>query len=168
MSSFSIRPCTILDSDAIAATTIMAFWANPSWVLMWKGQTREAVIATAQKRMPHQLLHDRERKRHEKAVDSAGALLGYARWVLPADVEDGVPAERCWLDAKVPDPGVEARTEAARVFGVTERRYDHALDGLDEVIEGVRKRLVEGRRFLCTSDSLCSSFHFLTYYSPIS
>ncbi|KAF7589819.1 hypothetical protein BBP40_003629 [Aspergillus hancockii] len=105
MTAWKIEPCAITDAAALARNNMAAFWEDPTWVIMWpKEITLEFLIEQSTKRQPRNLLRDREKLRHLKAVDPVtSAVVGYARWILPARhlaAEDGSPA---WVEAQVPD-----------------------------------------------------------------
>ncbi|KAJ7362605.1 hypothetical protein DFH08DRAFT_682672 [Mycena albidolilacea] len=88
-----------------------AFWTDPSWRLLWPSITLPYLISQCSLRVPRNLLKDRATLRHQKAIDPAtGALLGYARWMVPATKE----AE--WLNAQVKDVESEAERQ-----GIEER-----------------------------------------------
>ncbi|KAJ5621897.1 Acyl-CoA N-acyltransferase [Penicillium herquei] len=96
MTSIVISQCTVIDGPALAANSILAFWADPHWVLAWRHRTLEYHISQIALRFPRNLLNNRDTMRHQKAVDpETGRIL------------DGTPT---WPEAQV--PAVEAEKEA--------------------------------------------------------
>lgn len=104
MPRWKIERCIVIDGSALARNNISAFWEDPTWVLSWPNITQEFLIEQSIKRQPRNLLRDRQKTRHQKAVDpTTGAIVGYARWVLPPShftAADGRPE---WAEAQVPD-----------------------------------------------------------------
>ncbi|GAB1319959.1 hypothetical protein MFIFM68171_10169 [Madurella fahalii] len=92
--------CTVDDAAALAINNAAAFWTQPYWRMIWPADAQLAYITQEMgKRMAARvLLIDHDERRHEKAVDEdTGAIVGYARWLLP-------PALRSeWTEGQVPD-----------------------------------------------------------------
>ncbi|KAI1210763.1 acyl-CoA N-acyltransferase [Annulohypoxylon truncatum] len=111
MASWKIEGCTVADAPALARNNMSAFWEDPTWILLWpKEITREFLIKQGEKRYPRLLLRDREVTRHQKAVDPAtGALVGYARWILPAGRSTAADGSPEWASAQAPDVGDDER-----------------------------------------------------------
>ncbi|KAK2735543.1 GNAT family [Colletotrichum kahawae] len=91
-----------------------AFWTDPNWMLLWPRHiTLDFLVEQAAKRLPNNLLRGRDALRHEVAVDPAtGALVGYARWELPAaKTTSGPDGSRRpeWAAAQIPDVSAEER-----------------------------------------------------------
>ncbi|KAH8883198.1 hypothetical protein GQ53DRAFT_847095 [Thozetella sp. PMI_491] len=81
-----------------------------------KPATLDWAIEQAAKRVPRDLLRDRELARHQKAVDpQTGELVGYARWKLPADRASAGDRHPIWA---------EARTVEAEISPEEQRRID--------------------------------------------
>ncbi|KAJ7830140.1 acetyltransferase [Mycena olivaceomarginata] len=98
--TWSIHPVVLADAPHVAHNNMSAFWTDPSWRLLWPSIT-----------LPYLISQYRATLRHQKAIDPAtGALLGYARWMVPGTKE----AE--WLDAQVKDVESEAERQ-----GIEER-----------------------------------------------
>ncbi|KAI2464592.1 acyl-CoA N-acyltransferase [Annulohypoxylon bovei var. microspora] len=111
MASWKIEGCTVADAAAMARNNMSAFWEDPTWVLLWpKDITREFMIEQGAKRYARSLLRDRGVARHQKAVDPAtGALVGYARWILPSGRSTAMDGSAEWAEAQVPDVGGDER-----------------------------------------------------------
>lgn len=125
-----------------------AFWTDPAWVLMWRAKPLDYVIQQASLRGPKNLLLDRTNRRHQKAVDSeSGAIVGYARWVLPTDTAG---AEQCWSEARVPAVSAELQDEAERQYEAADWSFDHSLDELDDPITEMKERHLKGRNYFRT------------------
>ncbi|KAK2013796.1 acetyltransferase [Colletotrichum eremochloae] len=107
MVAYRIEPCTLADAPALARNNMSAFWTDESWHLLWPKDTKlDFLIAQATERIPNNLIRDRATLRHHKAVDpETGALLGYARWVLPAGYEGAVE----WADSQIADVSDEEK-----------------------------------------------------------
>ncbi|KAK2052183.1 acetyltransferase [Colletotrichum caudatum] len=105
MATCRIEPCTLADAPALARNNMSAFWTNQSWYLLWpKGTTLDFLIEQASQRIPNNLVRNRATLRHQKAVDpETGALLGYARWELPAGYEGAAE----WADSQIADVSEE-------------------------------------------------------------
>ncbi|KAK5120534.1 hypothetical protein LTR85_006190 [Meristemomyces frigidus] len=145
MAPFTIEPCTAEDGPNVARNNMIAFWTDPAWVLMWKGRTLDYVIQQASLRGPKNLLTDRARRRHQKAVDSkSGAIIGYARWVLP----NAACPEHYWSAARVPEVTEEQQNDAETKYNHANWSFDRTLDELDDEILKVKERLLEGRDYL--------------------
>lgn len=126
-----------------------AFWTDPHWVLAWKHRTLEYHISQITKRMPRNLLNDRETKRHQKAVDAeTGRLVGYARWILPesrARLADGTPA---WPQAVVPAVSAEEEAEIRRVADTAHMDPNEEFDHLTDHIQEVKKEILSRKEYL--------------------
>ncbi|KAK2002498.1 acetyltransferase [Colletotrichum falcatum] len=109
MTAYKIDPCTLADAPALARNNMSAFWTNHSWYLLWPKDTKlEFLIEQTTKRIPNNLISNRATLRHQKAVDpETGALLGYARWVLPPGYEEAVE----WADSQIADVSEEEKRE---------------------------------------------------------
>lgn len=154
-----ITSCTIADGPAIARNNIPAFWTDSTWVLMWPGKTCEYVTAQAARRMPATLLKDPAHVRHQKAVNAqSGAIVGYARWILPR-LDDEIAARGRWTAARVPAVSEAQQREADRERDAADWEYDHALDDLDEQMLEVKRRLMDGKRYMREL-----MFHSLVYH----
>ncbi len=145
----TVSQCTVADSDALAHNNISAFWADPHWVLAWKHSTLEYRILQVAKRMPRNLLNDREIKRHQKAVhQETGRLVGYARWLLPearATLEDGTPA---WPGAMVPAVSAEEEAEIRRVAATAQWDPNEESDHLTKHIQEAKKGILARKDYI--------------------
>lgn len=105
MTTWKIEHCTVDDAAALAYNNMSAFWEDPNWKNGWsKDITLEYLIEQSAKRQPRNLLRNREKTRHQKAVDpTTGAVVGYARWILPDDHLVGKNGGIGWIEAQVPD-----------------------------------------------------------------
>lgn len=85
MTYWIVTSCAVSDGADLARNNMSAFWEDPTWKLLWpKFMAKEFIIEQCSKRVPRNLLQERSTLRHQKAVDpETGALMGYARWVLP-------------------------------------------------------------------------------------
>ncbi|TIC97215.1 hypothetical protein CH35J_007254 [Colletotrichum higginsianum] len=107
MVPWRIEPCTLADVPALARNNMSAFWTDPNWILLWPKDIRlDFLIEQVTERMPNSLLGNRATLRHQKAVDpETGAVVGYARWELPAGYEGAA----AWADSQIADVSEEQR-----------------------------------------------------------
>jgi hypothetical protein len=155
MTSFLIKPCTVTDGPSIGRNNVHAFWTDKTWIQVWLGLTRDFVAEQAAKRGARNLLLDRAHRRHLQAVDATtGAVVGYARWVLPRDDGcsggDGDPCHAAWTEARVPDVAAEVRQEADRecASSVWDVDANPAIDGIDAPIVALQEKLLSGKRYM--------------------
>lgn len=144
MVSWKIVPCTLADAPALARNNMNAFWAtDKNWKLGWTIQNIELdfLVGEVIKRMPNNLLKNRETLRHFKAVDpETGALMGYARWELPAKYADAPE----WADAQIPDVSEEERKAIKeRSDGAWWKPY--SMDGINDCGPEKHRILAEDR-----------------------
>jgi hypothetical protein len=83
--SYQIQVCTFSDAEALANNNVSAFWEDATWRLVWTRPghaevPKEDLIRAAGLRMRNNLIMDRDARRHVKAVDGNGEIVGYARW----------------------------------------------------------------------------------------
>jgi hypothetical protein len=149
MATYTISQCTIADGAALSRNNMSAFWEDPNWVLAWRHKTLEEHIAQVTKRVPRNLLNDRETLRHQKAIDpQSGRLLGYARWILPASyaaLADGTPA---WPEAMVPAVAAEEEAEIRRVADTAIWDPRHDADALDEPVSRIKREILERKPYI--------------------
>lgn len=153
MESFLITPCTIADGPAIGRNNVTAFWTDRTWIQIWGDRTREHVAEQAAMRGRRNLLLDRAHRRHLKAVDAeTGAVVGYARWVLPdegCDGGDGDPCHGLWTEAQIPDVDEHVRREAEAESARSDWTFTRGpIDGIDAPIEAMMADLRKGKRYM--------------------
>jgi hypothetical protein len=148
--TITIEPCTVADGPAIGQMNVKAFWTDLTWKTMWPGKTREYMASQASLRMSAALLDNRSHKRHLKAVDSTtGAIIGYARWVLPDTGDSNVAIDTMWADAKIPEVSEEVAKQAERDSASAEWTPDSASDALDPAWIEMRDKLYDKNRYAC-------------------
>ncbi|KAI0851887.1 acyl-CoA N-acyltransferase [Daldinia vernicosa] len=150
MTTWKIERCTVADAAALARNNMSAFWEDPNWKLIWsKETTLDMLIENNAKRYPRILATDREKKRHEKAVDPAtGELVGYARWVLPSEhlaAEDGSPE---WAEAQVPDVSDEEKARFEELAKSARLATRKEADGMDDRNDEVLARLLAAGTYI--------------------
>ncbi|KAI1412367.1 acyl-CoA N-acyltransferase [Hypoxylon sp. FL1857] len=150
MTSWRIEGCTVADAAALARNNMSAFWEDPTWILLWpKEITREFMIEQAAKRYPRLLLSARETTRHQKAVDPAtGALVGYARWILPpshSTTEDGNPE---WPKAQVPDVSEDERKQFEELAQSAWWNGREEMRNIDDKNDVVMDRILAERLYI--------------------
>ena len=102
--------------------------------------------------MPHNLLTDRAHRRHQKAVDvNSGAVVGYARWILPDTCAENTPIgllDILWSTAQIPTVSQERVLEAKREFDAADWSFDHTMEELDPLVIEMRERLMKQKMYL--------------------
>lgn len=153
MQEFVIETCTVADGPAMGRNNVTAFWTDQTWIQIWRGRTCEYVAEQAARRGSKNLLLDRAHRRHLKAVDPlTGALIGYARWVLPdagCPGEDGDPCNALWTNARIPDVPEELREKAERESDAADWTFTGGhMDGIDDPIEAMQDVLRGKKRYI--------------------
>ncbi|MCJ1433060.1 hypothetical protein MMC27_002419 [Xylographa pallens] len=152
MAPFTISPCSISDGPTLGHINVHAFWTDPTWVLIWHGQTAEHVALQGARRMARNLLTDPAHRRHQKAVDVAsGAVVGFARWILPSastQAAAGPHPETLWPEARVPAVSKKRADEAEREYAAAEWSFDDGLAELDRPVTEMKARLMDGKAYL--------------------
>ncbi|KAI2613451.1 acyl-CoA N-acyltransferase [Hypoxylon sp. NC1633] len=150
MAPWQVLPCTVADADALARNNMCAYWEDPTWILLWpKDMKQEFIVEQCAKRMPRNLLRNREATRHQKAIDPAsGAVVGYARWILPSTRTVSEQGEPEWIEGQVPDVSVEERTtfESLASTAWWEPRDD--MGGLDAQNTVIRDRILAEKPYI--------------------
>jgi hypothetical protein len=112
MPLYTVEACRVEDAVEIAHSNISAFWNDPNWVLMWRDKSKDYVISQAIRRSAWNLLKDPTQYRHQKVQDSyTGAIVGYARWILPTRTDTGF-----WNEAIVPRVSQQEADAAEKEF----------------------------------------------------
>ncbi|KAJ9132359.1 Acyl-CoA N-acyltransferase [Pleurostoma richardsiae] len=151
MSLFIVTGCTVADAEALARNNMSAFWTDSNWRALWnRGQTLDFIIEQSVKRMPRNLLRDRESLRHLKALDpNTGRLVGYARWILPDDHLNTEPTgEPVWVDGRVPNVSPEERLAFERLAGTANWHHNHAMDHLDVPVTAMKAALISKKQYI--------------------
>ena len=120
--------CTVDDAQGLATCTTSAFWRETWWRLLWPGdRTLPSLIEAIADRTPRNLLQMRGMRRHQKVTDSeSGAVVGYARWILPAS-RDGE-----WLEAQTPDVDETKKGEFKKRFDEADYEPRDDTDDMDD------------------------------------
>jgi len=86
-------------------------------------------------------------RRHQKAIDADGKLVGYIRWELPARTEN---AGELWKEAKIDETAVseEEKTTFKREYDSSDWEWDTATSVLDPPQTAMKTRLMEGKNYL--------------------
>jgi hypothetical protein len=143
MATYKISGCTVSDAAALSRNNMSAYHTDPTWILNWeKGRPLEDLIAECTKRMPTALLRDRAQNRHQKAVDEAGAVVGYARWILP----ERLAGE--WLAAQTPAVGAADEREYLERFSSARWIRQTEVNSLGKAPEAIFGRLTSGKEYL--------------------
>jgi hypothetical protein len=146
MPPFLVERCNLEDAAEIARSNISAFWNDAHWVLMWPNKTKEHVITQAIRRSPWNLLKEPIRHRHQKVIDdSTGAIVGYARWILPEDA-DATP--NYWEEAKVARPSEQVLQQAEKESQEAEWATYQPVDEQDPPINAMKKKLLAGKKYI--------------------
>lgn len=143
MPTYKIECCTVDDAAALARNNMSAYYTDPTWILNWeKGRPLQDIIAECTKRTPTTLLRDRAQKRHQKVVDETGAVVGYARWILP----DRLTGE--WLEAQTPAVSPSEEEEYMRLFCSARWTREAEVNSLGSPLEVIMERLMRGKEYL--------------------
>jgi hypothetical protein len=136
---FTLQPVGPTDASDIATIIHTAWNTDWHWRYRWEDLSLENLIMQTTKRFPWNLATEREKKRHQKAVDIAtGEVVGYARWILPPELVN----KNAWPEAQVPEPSLEDRERFERAF--QESPIPNAKSG--EMITFRANGLVEAER----------------------
>lgn len=149
ISFYDFKKADLVEKAALAANSIPAFWADPNWVLSWQHRTLEYHVSQVAKRIPRNLLGERDRNRHQKVIDPVtNQILGYARWTLPAEFAtkpDGTPT---WSEAVVPAVSPEEEAEVRRVAATAVWDPNQESDVLSEPVTALREPLLAKKPYL--------------------
>ncbi|KAE8372210.1 acyl-CoA N-acyltransferase [Aspergillus bertholletiae] len=150
MATWKIEPCSVDDAAALAHNNMAAFWQDSNWIILWpKDMKQEFIIRQSTKRQPRNLLRDREKVRHQKAVDPAtGAVVGYARWILPSGhftAGDGSPA---WVEAQVPDVSEDEKKRYQELAESAWWSPRQDMDSLDDKNHVVMDRILAEKPYI--------------------
>jgi hypothetical protein len=140
--AYTIQGCTAADGAALARNNMSAFWTDPTWPLLWSIPLEE-IISNCEKRVPWNLLRDRDSQRHTKAVDSHGNLVGYARWILPGSRKGQ------WVSAQAPDVSRAVKMEFMKSHAAAEWNPRSDMDVLDDPVHVKMRRIKSRREYIC-------------------
>jgi len=147
MSPYIIEACRVEDAVEIARSNISAFWNDPNWVLMWRDKSKDYVISQAIRRSARNLLKDPTQYRHQKVQDcDTGAIVGYARWILPTGSDIGV-----WNEAIVPRVSQQEVDAAEKEFQDADWSTWRAVDELDPPIDAMNEALLSRKEYVILS-----------------
>ncbi|KAI1371575.1 acyl-CoA N-acyltransferase [Hypoxylon crocopeplum] len=150
MANWKIEPCTVADAAALARNSMSAFWEDPTWILIWpKEITLDFIIEQAAKRQPRNLLRNREETRHQKAIDPVtGAVVGYARWILPTghvNAGDGSPE---WVEAQVADVSYDEKKRFEELAGSAWWDTKKGIGAIDDKNNTVMNRILAKKPYI--------------------
>ncbi|KAE8369830.1 acyl-CoA N-acyltransferase [Aspergillus caelatus] len=139
MTTWKIEPCSVKDAAALARNNMAAFWEDPNWITLWpKDMKREFIIEQSAKRQPRNLLRDREKVRHQKAVDP----------ILPPGhrtAENGSPA---WAEAQVPDVSEDEKKRYQELAESAWWSPREDMDSLDDKNHVVMDRILAEKPYI--------------------
>ncbi|KAH8668962.1 acyl-CoA N-acyltransferase [Xylariales sp. PMI_506] len=143
MSPYKVEHCTVADAAALARNNMTAYYTNPMWIINWNGWELDEIIAECTKRVPANLLGDPKDKRHEKAVDAeTGALLGYARWILPERLRGE------WLSAQTPPVSAAEEKAYGEQFAKARWFTENRGKKLGQALGDIMGRLMQDKEYL--------------------
>jgi GNAT superfamily N-acetyltransferase len=144
MASCKIDQCTVLDAAALAHNNISAFWEDPTWRILWPSDiTLEYLIGESTKRQANNLLRSPEDTRHQKSVDPVtGAVLGYARWILPPSSLDE------WPEAKVPAVSEKEKKQIQKLAESAWWQFRSDMDHLDDEGHQIKNRILAEKPYM--------------------
>lgn len=164
--SWQIQNCTVSDAAALAHNNMSAFWEDPSWRIVWPDDiTLEFLIEQGTKRQPRNLLRSRDTYRHQKAVDPVtGAVVGYARWILPAShvtaKENDAGPE--WVEAQVPAVSEEETARFGELADSAWWEMKSGMDHMDDKNRVVMDRILAERPYISKSSIPFKLFQLFT------
>jgi len=143
---WSIQRCTVADAAALGENNASAFWTDGSWRQMWPLCTLSPfVVEQVTKRLPRNLLTDRAKLRHQKAVDPAtGEVVGYARWILPPSRA----GDEWWPEAQVPDVGDDEKAAFGELAGSAWWHFRGDDTPLDIAMGKIKDRMLAEREYM--------------------
>ncbi|KAG6361342.1 hypothetical protein INS49_009567 [Diaporthe citri] len=141
---YIISGCTVADGDALAANNLPAFWADPHFRLNWPNRTLEYHVIQIAKRFPNNLLTRRETKRHLKAVHpDTGRIVGYVRWILPADFDASV-----WPEAVTPAVSEDDEAFFRRLASMADWSTGDTTDGPISPVQKAENEILSKKRYI--------------------
>ena len=155
MTAWEIKGCTVADAAALARNNMAAFWEDPTWILVWpKDISLDFLIEQSTKRQARNLLRSREDTRHQKATDPAtGALVGYARWILPPSHVAAVDGGPMWAEVQVPDVEEDERQHHEQLAASAWWNPREEMDEIDAKNTLVKKRILAEKPYISTYPS---------------
>ena len=163
---YAIQPIEMKDVPGLARAMMTAFYQDAHWRLVWSNMTLEQIIDGCRCRLPHNLTTGRDRKRHQKVIETAsGEIVGYARWVLsPQLLKIGKDGKAVfWPEAQIPEPTPEQREiyesewQSARKDGHNVGSNQDMIMALSEKLDAEDERIKGGEEWL----GRCSPLHCL-------
>lgn len=155
MTLWDIKGCTVADAAALARNNMAAFWEDPTWSLVWpKDISLEFLIEQSTKRQACNLLRSREDTRHQKATDPAtGALVGYARWILPPSHVAAVDGGPMWAEVQVPDVDEAERKHHEQLAASAWWNPREEMNDIDAKNNLVKERILAEKPYISTYTS---------------
>lgn len=105
-----------------------AFYQEYHWRAMFHDKPLQEIIDDAAERIPWNLVSFGPLRRYQKVVEkSSGKIVGYARWVLPDDLE------AAWPEFRTPEVDEETKKEREKNYRAVldendrQRGLDHAM-----------------------------------------
>ncbi|KAK3356617.1 hypothetical protein B0T25DRAFT_497272 [Lasiosphaeria hispida] len=152
---WTISGCTVDDAGALGTNNAGAFWGQPYWRMIWPDDAQLSYLSEQMSKRiaTHVLLVDRDERRHEKAVDKkTGALLGYARWLLPPALRSDGPHSE-WPEALVPDVDTETKKAFRDLADSADwKPGSHKTvintDELDDKVSAVKDRILAEHEYM--------------------
>ncbi|PLB51530.1 acyl-CoA N-acyltransferase [Aspergillus steynii IBT 23096] len=147
---WKISPCNVSDAAALARNNMAAFWEDSAWAMLWPTEIQlDFLIEQSTLRLPRNLLQNHQCLRHQKAIDPVtGAVVGYARWILPADRAVAIDNSVVWAEAQVPgvSPDEERRFQEQAKSAWWRPRSD--MGAMDDEIDAVRRKVFAEKAFM--------------------
>ncbi|EFX05986.1 gcn5-related n-acetyltransferase [Grosmannia clavigera kw1407] len=151
MGDWGLQSVTVADAADLARNNISAFWQDRIWRVIWPSHvTQDFLIAQMAKRQSNSLLRNRAATRHQKAVDPAtGALVGYARWVLPnSHLQAKNGNEPTWPGALVPTVSEEEQRYLEQLAGSSWWQFRPEVEHMDNRAIAVKNRIMSTKPYL--------------------
>lgn len=101
------------------------------------------------KRIPRNLLDNRDKNRHQKVVDPVtNRILGYARWILPEEFATKPGDTAAWPEAVVPAVSPEVEAEIRRVAATAVWDPNEDSDVLFGEVKALREPILAEKPYM--------------------
>jgi hypothetical protein len=148
MAPYILEGVKIEDAAELSRNNMTAYSTDPTWILLWDVPLT-AIIDSCTKRMPWNLLKDRERPRHTKALDpETGKILGYARWILPQSKIGS------WPEVQVPEVSKDEARKHLEIYTTAPWNTRSDMDVLDDPVHVIQNKILKEKQYLGKHTSL--------------
>ncbi|KAI9146846.1 Heterokaryon incompatibility protein [Paramyrothecium foliicola] len=126
--------CTVDDAAGVAKNNVLAFWEQTWWRILFAA-SQDTVLEKVVERAPHNLVAQREVRRHQVVVDtSTGDIVGYARWIMPSSRATE------WTEAQTPAVSDADKKRLKDKFDAAELPFGEHQDEMDALDDPVNEK----------------------------